>query len=309
MEVPQLWRLVMKKNKNQLSLISTIEEPGKEFVVGEDLKDTNFLPNSMVMSSFILGVDENNPNIGFHQVVMFRRGKGGKPSIKTGTLLAPIYHISELNMESLYSDATERKHFVILEESDDYVDNIENVTNTDRESLEGYIRLYAWLLSKAKFIKALDTRSQALENETAAILGPHVINRPKVVNKHNRIKAILSTLEESINHETPMDTWNRFIRDEKLIETTQEIRSAEHMLSIPRNYYIKSVNGLMYDSLQFLKNKAIKSDIKDKKEIIDAINVEKKRSLKSKEFRDKITKSRLRKMKNNQVELSGEDIF
>jgi hypothetical protein len=297
----------MSKNKNKL--FSTIKNPGQEFIIGEEIKDTMYLPNSMLMSSFILGVDEENPNIGFHQVVMFRRGKSGKPSLKVGTLLSPIYHIEGIPFDELYPGTEDRKYFVMLENPIDSTLDITKIEQSEPEDLEAFIVLYAWLLSKAKFLKALDSKSHQAENETASILGGDIVNRPKVIGKFQLIKNVISIMEESVNHERPADTWSRFISDGKLNDVLLELRAAEHMLAVPSNYYTRSIYNLMGSSLTYLKNKVNKLNGPNRKKIVESIIEEQKKVNKVAEYRNKTNIARLKRMKNNQMKLTAEDIF
>lgn len=296
-------------SKNKSVMFSTIKNPGQEFIIGEEIKDTMYLPNSMLMSSFVLGVDEENPNIGFHQVIMFRRGKSGKPALKVGTLLSPIYHINDVPFEELYPGVEDRKYFVMLEKPTDSTLDVTNIEQADPEDLDTFISLYAWLLSKAKFLKALDSKSHQAENETASILGGGIVNRPKVIGKFPLIRDILSIMEESVNHEQPGDTWSRFISDGKLNDALMELRAAEHMLAVPNNYYTRSIHGLMGGSLSYLKNKVNKLNGPNRKKIVESIIEEQKNVNKVVEYRNKTNIARLKRMKNNQIKLTTEDIF
>lgn len=237
-------------SKEEIQLECNVQRCGTPFKVTDDFKDTTFGPGSMGLLSYMMGPDNNNPNVVFQQVVTTRRGKGGKPRINKSVILCPIFKVPGIPHELLYPKAGDTKYFVNIDASVGVTDLILN----ENEAISD--EYMSWLLTRAMLTQELDKVVYPPDHRIMASAGLQGGGRGSGIwpkDKLDVLKKFAQNVERWHSDGMTDVIAEEFGSFETRLSMLQQLKKVEASLIIPRLEYHRRILKTLRDALNHIQ--------------------------------------------------------
>lgn len=252
--------------KETIQLDCGIQECGTPFKVTGEFKDTTFQPGSMGLLSYIMGPDNNNPNIVFQQVVTVRRGKTGKPRINKNMILCPIFKAPGIPLELMFPKGSDTKYFVDIVPD---VETTETVLDDTGPINDHYI---SWLLARSMFVQELDKAVYPPDHQIMSSAGLQGSKQVTVWprDKVDTLKKFATNIERWHSDGMVDTIADEFGTYDTRISMFNQLRKIEASLIVPRLEYHRKVLGVLKEALNHVSK--VVNDKSNKIENTPALN-------------------------------------
>lgn len=254
-------------------LKNNLQCTGSPFVVTDKIKNTTTTPYSTGFLSYIMGPDQNHPNIIFQQVVTTKRGKGGKDRINSGILAYPIFKVKGVELDLMFPEKDKYPHFVDL---DVFPETTVNLIGKNDPIDNNFL---AWLLSKSLLINELDRSICSPDNKLMYefnVAARQISAWPK--DKSSKLKIFINSIEKLSDSGDTDNIYTLFSSEESKLDLLKEFREKEMYLLVPKLDYQRKSAHVILSALEWIE-KFIKSNrpkIKEYDALLNTINEETK---------------------------------
>lgn len=247
----------------------TIDSSGTPFKILNTIKNYAFPPESKGFTSFVMGAENNNPNIVYRKSIIIRRGKKGKKRLETTVLRSPIFRTPKFIEKLANGEFSTTDNLIDIKI---YNNLYEDILRYNNQLYEINLNLIGWFLSKGLFIVELDKIIYPVDHEIINKIGDNKIeqkNRRKFW-KNTIFKRFIQNIENYFINDAIADIDAEFINPENRIKLLNYIRKAETCLIVPYLEYQRRIDSILINALSYLeawveKDKKVLDFIKERK--------------------------------------------
>jgi len=233
--------------------------PGSMFTVKpNDIKEMQFSNGSKGYFSYILGTNDDNPNIIYNNIVLTKKGMKGKDRLTTGTLITAFYTCNDEEVNEL-----------ILNKDYQYIPVTTHDIPLTSIHLFHPVEFFGWILSNTQLHRKLDGKNHDLflNNINHDNMGKHLF----IFEYSNLLTEFNQDIESLFDTDNMTNVMSKFFTYENRNKLIYELRRQNSLFMLSYNDYILNLCSIENTALSYMKNIIETSNIKNKELYIKEI--------------------------------------